>query len=556
MCSSRYTRLEREGRPGLALLTGLAAIAVLACGEPPSPVQEAVGTLAAYPWARARPPIPPRWVLEPWVWEDDENTEAATLALVEGYRSRGIPAGAVIIDSPWQQPSDTGYHSLDFDPERYPTPKAMIRDLHAQGVRVVLWITGNIAPEAPLWREACEGRFFVRRADATNGGESCPTTSFWKAGGRAAHLDFFSPAAITWWSAQLDRALALGADGWKVDGSDFQVRELGDPVLTADGAKHPHEYSAAMYRFFFEYTRAQLGADRAAILARPYADDGKPAFYAPLEWNTAGWVGDQEHDWEGLREALFEVLVSARAGYAVVGSDIGGLKGQRLTAELFVRWAQLGSLLPLMNNGGRDEHRPWRFAPPVLEIYREFALLHHALVPYFYHLAIGAHRSGTRLVQPVGEPGEWPGDWRYLLGDALLVAPLVEPARSRRVRLPAGTWLEWFDLARVHPGGTEIDVDVPLDRYPLFVRAGSVLPWNDDDERTTVLVFPHGRTEHTLHLDPATSVDLVVEERDAGLRVSLGASRRAWTLRVHRGAGRFEEIRLDTDGRTASAEVP
>lgn len=479
------------------------------------------------------------------------------MALIEGYQSRNVHVGAVIIDSPWQASGDTGYHSLTFDRVRYPAPLEMIRSLHRRGVRVVLWVTGNLTPESPLWSEACESGFFVRRL---TGNEPCPTTSFWKAGGRAAHLDFFSEDARGWWSAQLDRGLAYGADGWKVDGTDFQLRELGDRVLTASGPKRPHEYSAAMYAFFHEYTRDRLGAQRGAILARPFADDGEPAFYAPLESNPAGWVGDQEHDWEGLRDALFEVLVSGRAGYPVVGSDIGGLKGEPIEPELLVRWTQLGALLPLMENGGRDEHRPWRFGPEVLRVYREFAALHHGLVPYFYHHAIEAHRSGTAVVQPLAGTAlahstEAGGDWRYRLGDAFLVDPIREPVRTRTVRLPTGPWLEWFDLAREHAGDSEIELDVPLDRYPLFVRAGSIIPWNADDERTTLLVFPHGRSERIVHLDPELSVAVSVEETASGARITLGASRRDWTLRVHRGNGRFEEVRLTTDGSGATAEV-
>ena len=535
-----------------AALVAAAAAAGLACGEPPPAEDPEVTAIPPYPWPRQRPPIPPRWVFEPWVWEDDENTQSATEALVEGYRSRDVPVGAVIVDSPWQAPGDTGYHSLRFDPERYPEPEAMIRGLHDRGVRVVLWITGNLAPESPLFDEACERGYFVRRAAD---GERCPTTSFWKAGGRAAHLDFFSEAARSWWGAQLDRALALGADGWKVDGTDFQLRELGAQVRTAAGPKAPHEYSAAMYGFFHAHTTRRLGAERGAILARPFADDGEPAWYAPLESNPAGWVGDQEHDWNGLREALFEVLVSGRAGYPVVGSDIGGLKGEPLGRELFVRWAQLGALLPLMENGGRDEHRPWRFEAPALEIYRRFARLHHALVPYFYHHAIEASRSGTAVVRPLADPPGADGDWRYRLGDAFLVAPITEPGGAAVIRFPPGVWLDWFELESRRTEGDVLRRRFGLERYPLFVSAGSVIPWNADDGRTTLLVFPNGRSEHTLHLDPKTAVPVTTLETTGGVRIALGASRRAWTLRIHRGDGRFEERRFETDGSAAEIEV-
>ena len=248
--------------------------------------------------------------------------------------------------------------------------------------------------------------------------------------------------------------------------------------------------------------------------------------------------------------------MSGHAGYPVVGSDIGGLKGDPLDAELLLRWAQLGALLPLMENGGRDEHRPWRFGGAAVEVYRAFAKLHHGLAPYFYHHAIEAHRSGAVVVAPLADPPGLGGDWRYRLGDAFLVDPVTAPVERQAVRLPPGPWLEWFDLTRTHAGGEQIEIPVPLERYPVFVRAGSVVPWNADDGRTTLLVFPHGQSRHTVHLGPTTSVEVRVDETADGVHIGLGASQRAWTLRVHRGGGRFEEVRLTTDGAGATTEVP
>src|ERR671918_747288 len=96
-------------------------------------------TIASDPFP-GNPPITPRWAFEPWVWEDNTNTQASTINLVKGYTSRNIPVGAVIIDSPWE----TYYNTLEWDKNRYPKLQQMINDLHNRKIRVVLWITGFV----------------------------------------------------------------------------------------------------------------------------------------------------------------------------------------------------------------------------------------------------------------------------------------------------------------------------------------------------------------------------------------------------------------------------
>src|SRR5439155_4183808 len=147
----------------------------------------------------ARPPLTPRWVYEPWVWEDEENSAQALLTLVDQYRQRNIPVGAVIVDSPWQ----TNYNTFVFGPN-YPDPGPLLADLHRQNVRVVLWATGFInvtsddGPErgkAANYDQAARAGYFVDHGQ---------TYSWWKGEGSA--IDFFNPAAVAWWYGQLDRA--------------------------------------------------------------------------------------------------------------------------------------------------------------------------------------------------------------------------------------------------------------------------------------------------------------------------------------------------------------
>jgi alpha-glucosidase (family GH31 glycosyl hydrolase) len=454
---------------------------------------------------RPRPPLTPRWAYEPWVWEDEENNADATLALVDGYRQRDIPVGVVIVDSPWQ----TNYNTFEMAPE-FGSLDRLVSRLRDRDVRVILWATGFInrtSIDGPELGEATNYREAYTRGYFVDGGR----TYEWDKGEGSA-VDFFNPDAVAWWYQQLDKAWLHGIDGWKVDSPEGNLPDL---VRTADGWKTNREYGDAYYRAFYAYV-AQRNPD-AIITARPY-DGG--TVYAPVDVNPAGWVGDQEPDWgdRGIEEALDNILASAELGYSMLGSDIGGYRPGERFGRLFVRWTQLGALSPLMENGGRGEHRPWRIDEYVVGPYRYYAKLHQQLVPYLYGLGVEAHLSGVPIIR---EPDR--ELLRYRLGEDLLVAPIVTREDWRRVELPPGDrWHDFWDDDEIIAGGTTLQYEAALDRMPLFIRAGAIIPMQVTDDETghggvgssdalTLLLYPDGATRRLLR--PERGRELVVESR-------------------------------------------
>ena len=417
------------------------------------------------------PPISPKWVFEPWVWEDAVNNKDATRNLINGYLDRNIPVGAVIIDSPWEEPIEHGYNTFIFDSLKYNNPKSFIDSLNSMGIHVILWITGVITTDCSLYDEAFNSGYFIN-----NGA----TTSFWKGSGKASHIDFFNPAAVTFWKSRMNKIFdSLSVDGWKVDQSDVYLKEMSS-ISTSDGDKTPAEYSEAYYSTIYNYTAEKRGSN-GMITARPYCrDNGRPGYwFAPISVNSAGWVGDEKASWDdnGLLLALNNMFISAGAGYAAVGSDIGGYENVGITPDknLFIRWAQLGALFPVMENGGEvdSSHKPWLFDENTTDIYRYFAELHHELVPYMYSYDIEAHLTGTPIVQPFGErsypdTSNWNGDWRYLLGDNLFVSAIYQDNTSRTITFPEGKWIDYWNEDNIYQGGTYRNFKLSFRTIPYF----------------------------------------------------------------------------------------
>ncbi len=168
-----------------------------------------------------------------------------------------------------------------------------------------------------------------------------------------------------------------------------------------------NEYGFAYYRDSFDYLREKLG-DARIITARPIDNQGTDTsadiwVYAPIEINWAGWVGDQDSDFNGIIDALNNVYWSSGRGYVAHGSDIGGFRTDKQTwpelgrpKDAFIRWAQLGAFSPIMENGGGGEHRPWKFDEETATIYRDFVEIHYELIPYLMKHGATAFEAGTQ----------------------------------------------------------------------------------------------------------------------------------------------------------------
>ncbi|MBN1262139.1 MAG: DUF5110 domain-containing protein, partial [Anaerolineae bacterium] len=195
------------------------------------------------------------------------------------------------------------------------------------------------------------------------------------------------------------------------------------------------------------------------------------------------WTGDNESSWESLRLTVPMMLALGLSGIGFSGPDIGGFAGEA-NGELFTRWLQMGVFMPLFRAhtvANTPDQEPWSYGEPYLSINRRFIQLRYELLPYLYTTVWQMTTRGWPMVRPLWwleqqAPGLWDIDDAFLCGDALLVAPVVDPqTTTREITLPAGAWYDFW-THRLRRGPETFEQFAPLESIPLFIRAGAVLP--------------------------------------------------------------------------------
>eukprot|EP01147_Barroeca_monosierra_P009809 gene9809-2002_t len=411
----------------------------------------------------------PEWAHHHWVWLSHGGSgQDDCVQLARDYIAHNISVGAVDIDSTWE----IGFNNFKFDTSRFPNASNMIDTFHDMGIRVILWITNMVDVDSPNYQEGYNNSYYIRNIFGEQG-----TVKWWH--GKGSMIDYTNPAALQWWHKQMDNVLDLGIDGWKCDGTDPYILEFIEPL----------GYNGTI-------TWQKLGDDRL-IMSRP-VDAFGPIYvrFSPKRVMVSGWVGDQDDTFDGLKGALKRYFQSAWDGYANFGSDIGGYRTPQKPrqAELFLRWAQVGAFSPLMENGGGGEHRPWMIDPArkeyITQVYRHFVDIHYSLVPYLLTTGSEALESGKSSISPLAQHETFiekfidlfdPDTYCYLLGDRILVCPVLNNGTEAEVTMPSyGTnWTYFFDSSKVFPGhGQRFKFKVPLSELPVFLEDGKIVPLN------------------------------------------------------------------------------
>lgn len=446
---------------------------------------EPAAILKTYTELTGRMPLPPRWALGyhqcRWSYESQEIVEK----LASEFRNRRIPCDVIHLDIDYMN----GYRVFTWSSKRFAEPQQLLDHLKQQGFKVVTIVDPGVKyePEADytVFDEGLEKDYFVRHP---NGklfhGYVWPD--------KAVFPDFLRPEVRDWWGDCHKALTSIGVAGIWNDMNEpaLDDRPFGDPgekiTFPMDAAQGPKEeeathrethnlYGLSMAKASYQALEKLRDKERSFVLTR--------SGYAGIQRWSAVWTGDNQSLWEHLEMSLPMLSNLGLSGVAFVGSDIGGFAGNA-TAELFARWMQVGMLYPLMRGHSAlstAQHEPWVFGERVEKICREYIELRYRLIPYLYTLFWEAATSGAPILRPLLY--HFPEDLKtyhiadqVLLGSSLMAAPVYRPGvENRAVYLPSGRWYDWWS-GEAFEGPTHILAEAPLERMPLYVRAGAIIP--------------------------------------------------------------------------------
>ncbi len=457
-----------------------------------------------------RPPLLPRFALGNWWSRFWPYTAKEYLALMERFDAEGTPFSVAVLDMDWHltrvPEGYSGWTGYTWDRELIPEPDKLLARLHGMGLHVSL----NLHPAEGV--QPFEERYGeVAEFMGVTGGETIP----------------FDLNDLRFRRAYFELLLHpledMGVDFWWIDwqqGTRSTVEGL-DPLWLLN---HWHFLDAARR------------GRRPLILSR-YAGAGSHRY-------PVGFSGDTLASWASLDFQPRFTAAAADIGFGWWSHDIGGHMGDGLRdEELACRWLQFGVFSPICRlhstcspDAGKE---PWRYSPEIAEIMRRFLALRHRLLPYLHSMNWRSHLEGIPLVRPLyhawpdrPEAYEYPNVYEF--GSQLIVAPVTAPGagekRAAEVRLwlPEGLWYDFF-TDEVYEGGRRLTLRCPLERIPVFVRSGGIVPMQEPDcaedlpERVTLHVWP-GQGRFRLCEGEELCLEAAIYQNESGVYIKARSS--------------------------------
>jgi len=428
------------------------------------------------------PPLFGKWAYGFWQSKNKYNTQEELLAVAHKYRQLRIPADSLVQDWFWWNTMGEPV----FDKARYSGPPGMVEDLHKNHFHLMISVWPYFRSGTKTYDDMDKRGFFI---------DKTKVAAFHPAG--MALYDAFNPEARKFYWNLMDQALfKIGVDAWWLDTTEPETEDRETNVLVTsktflgNGARYANAYPLMTTEGVYQGQRGETDKKRVFILSRS-------AFAGEQRNAAAVWSGDVNSDW-----VFFKKQIPAGLNYSVSGlpywtTDIGGFvsgnPGDPGYRELFMRWFQFGVFNPILRVHGTrstNQNELWSYGTEAQKILASYDTLRYRLLPYIYSLAwMGTSQGYTPMRGLImdfrtDEHSATISD-QFMFGPAFLVNPVTDPGvDSRRVYLPKAKWHDFWRGSSVE-GSRMVDASAPIDKLPLFVRAGSLVPMGPEKEWST-----------------------------------------------------------------------
>lgn len=456
--------------------------------------------IATYRNLSGNVPMLPRWAYGFWQCRERYTSGKNLVETVEEFRKRNIPMDVIVQD--WQYWGNNGWGVPQFDTTNYSDPAGFIKELHNLKAHFNISIWSNPDKNSAIGKEYVAKNLYV-------------PDSKW--------LDYFNPVTREkYWNTLNENLFTHGVDSWWMDATEPENDALhGTRTFLGLGDSYRLAYPLFVSRAVYEGQRETTSKKRVCILTRS-------AFLGQQRYGTINWSGDIGGNWDAYRRQIVAGLDYSMTGMPYWTTDIGGFfrpgASQHTDVkyqELLTRWYQWGAFNPIFRiHGYQSETEPWHYGKEVEANMRKMLNVRYRLLPYIYSEAWQITKHGSTMMRPLimdfrQDTSALNKSFEYMFGKAFLVAPVTEPnAHNWNVYLPGtDSWYDFWTGKRFAAGQTT-NVAAPLDRIPLMVRAGSIIPMGPFIQYSTeksnpieIRIYPGADAEFALYEDENDGYD-------------------------------------------------
>ena len=448
----------------------------ITAGDTPAEIEE------RYAAVTGTAPMMPDWAMGFWQCKLRYQTQEELLEVAREYKRRGVPLSVIVVDF-FHWPLEGEWR---FDPEYWPDPDGMIKELKEMGVELMVSVWPTVDHKSQNYREMRERGLLINVERGYPVGLHCVADTL--------HFDATNPEARDYvWGKIKQNYYDKGIKVFWLDEAEPEYSfydfdnyryHLGPNVQI--GNVYPKCYARTFYDGMTE-----AGQENVLNLLRC-------AWAGSQKYGALVWSGDIHSSFESMRNQFAAGLHMGIAGIPWWTTDIGGFHGgdprDEDFREVFARWFQYGTFCPVMRlHGDREPHSApmstvgggrmpsggpneiWSYGETVYEMCRKYIFLREKLKPYITEVMEKTHEKGSPVMRPMfydfpEDEKAWEGMEQYMFGDKLLVAPVMEAgARKKTVYLPAGTWYNVWTGEKLD-GGRVVEADAPLTVIPVFTN--------------------------------------------------------------------------------------